>query len=146
MSRAARLGGGRTLAVLAGATLALTPWPGVAWGAFAAVVGTSGSSFDSYTVPVPTGLRCGGLSTPATSRILWDAVAPPAGQTINYLVTTPSGSTTTTAATSFNLPPVTLTSGQYAVRAQISSGWSSAPTTITIGLTVLGLLYTCSTP
>lgn len=146
MSLGARLGGGRVLAVLTGATLALAPWPEIARGAFAAVVGTSGSGFHSYTVPVPTGLRCGGLSTPATSKILWDAVAPPAGQTVNYLVTAPGGSTTTTAATSFNLPPVTLVSGQYAVRAQISSGWSSAPTTITVGLTVLGLLYTCSTP
>ncbi len=146
MSPAARRRGRRTLIALAAGALALGPGPGAAWAAFAAVVGTSGSSFGSYTVPTPANLRCGGLSAPLTSKILWDAVAPPAGQSVDYLVTAPSGTTTTTAATSFNLPPAMLTSGQYAVRAQISSGWQSTPATITVGVTVLGLLYTCSVP
>lgn len=146
MNPPARLGGGHVLVALAAGVLALMPWPGVAWAAFAAVVGTSGSSFSSLTVAPPANLRCGGLSAPLTSKILWDAVAPPAGQTVDYVVTAPGGGTTTTAATSWNLPPATLIPGQYAVRTQISSGWQSAPATITVGLTVLGLLYTCSVP
>lgn len=74
-----------------------------------------------------------------------DAVSPPAGDTIAYVVTAPGGGTTTTSAAFCQLPGVMLASGQYAVQAQISSGWRSQATTITVGLGVLGL-YTCSTP
>ena len=61
-------------------------------------------------------------------------------------MTLPAGTTTTTAATSYQLPALTLTPGQYALRTQISSGWRSQAATITVGLNVLGILYTCSTP
>jgi hypothetical protein len=77
---------------------------------------------------------------------VWDAVTPPSGDTIVYVVTPPGGRATTTSATSFQLPTISLTSGQYAVRAQISSGWQSQAATITVSLGALGLLYLCSTP
>jgi hypothetical protein len=126
----------------AGAVLVLaTP----ALAAFGASVATSGTSFGAYAVQAPTGLRCAGLSSLTTSRIEWDAVAPPAGQTVDYLVTQPSGTTVATSATSHPLPVVTLP-GQWAVRARISSGWRSPAATVTVRLTALGLLYLCNVP
>ena len=136
----------RALAVVLVA-LAASPWSvPAAWAAFAASVTTTGTSFASYTVPTPGNVRCSGLTSPTSSRVLWDAVAPPVGQTIAYVVTQPDGRQATTAATFFQLPAVTLTAGQYAIQAQISSGWLSQPTTITVSLGVLGLLYLCRTP
>jgi hypothetical protein len=55
---------------------------------------------------------------------VWDAVTPPPGDTIAYVVTQPGGAETTTS----------------------SSGWRSQATTITVSLGALGLLYLCSTP
>lgn len=136
----------RALAAAAGLALAMSPWLApAAWAAFLASVATSGTSFAAYTVPAPTNIHCSGLSSLTTSKILWNAVTPPPGDTIAYAVTQPGGATTTTSATSFTLPAISLTSGQYAVQAQISSGWRSSAATITVGLGVLGL-YTCSTP
>jgi hypothetical protein len=51
---------------------------------------------------------------------------------------------TTTSAAFYQLPAVSLP-GQYAVQAQISSGWRSSATTITVSLGALGL-YVCRTP
>ncbi|HZV72167.1 MAG TPA: hypothetical protein VFF79_00475 [Conexibacter sp.] len=134
-------------AAVAAAALGTSPWAApAAWAAFAATVTTSGTSLAAYTVPTPGNIRCSGLTSLASSRILWDAVAPPAGDTIVYAVTLPSGGTTTTSATFYQLPAVTLMPGQYAVQAQISSGWRSAATTITVSLGALGLLYLCRTP
>jgi hypothetical protein len=81
-----------------------------------------------------------------SSRIVWDPVAPPAGQSVSYVVTEPDGDVVTTSGTSHQLPPVTLLPGLYGVQTQISSGWRSQPATITASLTALGLLYLCSTP
>ncbi len=137
----------RVLAAAASAALALAPWaaPSSAWAAFGAGVQTNATGFVSYTVPTPTGIRCSGLGSLGSSTINWNAVAPPPGNTIAYVVSAPGGAQTTTAATSYQLPPVSLTTGQYKVQAKISSGWLSQPATITVGLTVL-VLYTCSTP
>lgn len=136
----------RRLLAAAVAALATSPWLApAAWASFLASVGTSGSRFAAYAVPAPADIRCGGLTSPTSSKILWDAVAPPPGDTIAYVVTQPGGGTTTTSATSYALPAVSLTSGRYAVQAQISSGWRSSAATITVGVGVLGL-YTCSTP
>ncbi len=135
---------GRLLVTLAAAAFA--PWPAAAWAAFAASVAASGATLATYTVPTPAGIACRGLASPTSSQIVWTAVAPPPGDSIVYVVTAPGGSQTTTAAASYDLPAATLTPGQYAVQAQISSGWRSAATTITVSLTVLGLLYLCSTP
>ena len=137
----------RALALAAvAATLATSPWLApAAWAAFAATVGAS-ASFDAYVVPVPGNLRCQGLTQLTSSRIAWDAVPPPAGDTIVYVVTPPRGSPTTTSATFYQLPAISLVPGQYAVRAQISSGWQSQAATITVTLGSLGLLYLCSTP
>jgi len=129
-------------AAVAALATGLTP---AAWASFLTSVGTSGTGFASYTVPTPANIRCSGLSSPTSSKILWDAVAPPPGDAIAYVVTQPGGGTTTTSAASYALPAVSLTSGQYAVQAQISSGWRSAATTVTVGVGVLGL-YTCRTP
>lgn len=130
-----------------GIALAAATAPGaVAWAAFGATVTTSGTSFGAYTVPVPGNIRCTGLLQLSTSRILWDAVAPPAGQTVDYVVTLPDRRTATTSATFYQLPAVTLVAGQYAVQARISSGWLSQPTTISVSLGALGLLYVCRTP
>lgn len=132
------------IAALAAGALAAA-LPALAGAAFLAAVATTGSSFAAYTVSIPTGIRCSGLTSLVTSRILWNAVAPPAGQSTDYVVTAPSGSTTTTASTSYTLPALTLMPGQYAVQSRISSGWRSQPTTITVGLGIIGL-YTCSVP
>lgn len=135
-----RLAGALLAAVALVAAAAAT-----ALGAFAASVQTSGTSLAAYTVPVPANIRCSGLSSLLTSKLAWDAVAPRPGDAIVYVVTAPGGRQTTTAATTYDLPAVTLP-GQYAVQAQISSGWRSTTTTITVSLTALGLLYLCSTP
>ena len=134
---------GRLLLGLAALTAASLP--AAALGAFSASAQTSGTSLATYVVPAPSGLACSGLASLTTSRIVWSAVTPPAGDAIAYVVTAPGGRQTTTAATSYDLPAVTLP-GQYAVQAQISSGWRSSPVTITVSLTALGLLYLCSTP
>lgn len=129
-----------------GTTLVASPWiVSVARAAFAAGVATSGTSFAAYTVPAPGNIRCSGLASLGSSRILWDPVTAPAGDTIVYAVTAPGGGTTTAASAFDQLPAVTLTSGQYAVRAQISSGWQSPATTITVSVGALGL-YLCRTP
>lgn len=134
------------VAAALGATLAASPWLApAAWAAFAATVGAN-ASFVSYTVPAPGNIRCSGLALLSSSRIVWDAVTPPAGDTVAYVVTDPSRRVTTTSATFYQLPAISLLTGQYAVQAQISSGWTSQPATITVGLTALGLLYLCSTP
>jgi hypothetical protein len=134
---------------LAGALLAavglVAAVAATALGAFGASVQASGTSLAAYTVPVPANIRCGGLSSLLTSKLAWDAVAPRPGDAVVYVVTAPGGRQTTTAATSYDLPAVTLP-GQYTVQAQISSGWRSTVTTITVSLTALGLLYLCSTP
>jgi hypothetical protein len=137
----------RALALAAvAATLATSPWLApAAWAAFASVVGVN-ASFASYSVPTPDNIRCSGLTSLTSSRIAWDAVTPPAGDTIVYVVTDPSRRVTTTSATFHQLPTISLLTGQYAVQAQISSGWRSQPATITVALTALGLLYLCSTP
>jgi hypothetical protein len=138
----------RALALAAAtAALAASSWMApAAWAAFLASVTTSGGGFATYAVPIPGNIRCSGLTSLSSSRILWDAVTPPAGDTMHYVVTQPGGATTTTSATFYQLPAVSLMPGQYAVRAQISSGWQSQAATITVGMNVLGLLYTCSTP
>ena len=135
---------GRMLVALAAAAFA--PWPAAAWAAFAATVAASGATLATYTVPTPTGIACRGLVSLTSSQIVWTAVAPPPGDSVVYVVTAPGGRQTTTAAASYNLPAATLTPGQYAVQAQISSGWRSVATTITVSLGALGLLYLCSTP
>lgn len=135
---------GRALAV-ALATVAAVP-SGAALAAFGASV-TASSDFATYTVSPPASLRCTGLLQLSTSRITWDAVAPPAGQTVDYLVTPPSGRATSTGGAAFwQLPAVTLLPGRYAVQTAISSGWQSQPATITVTLGALGLLYLCSAP
>jgi hypothetical protein len=129
------------LALVAGAAA-----PGaVAWAAFGGGVSAGAASLATWTVPAPANLRCQGLTSLTSSRIAWDAVAPPGGQTVDYVVTLPGGRTTTTSQTFHTLPVVTLP-GQYAVQAQIASGWLSQPVTITVTLTALGLLYLCATP
>jgi len=137
MSRA-----GRLLAPLAAVT-ALAPAAALA--AFGAGVSASGTTLATYAVPTPSGLACRGLASLATSQIVWNAVTPPPGTSVAYVVTAPGGRQTTTAATSYPLPVATLP-GQYGVQAQISSGWRSPAATITVSLTALGLLYLCSTP
>lgn len=117
-----------------------------ALGAFAASVQTSGTSYGAYTVPVPGNIRCSGLSSLLSSKIAWDAVTPLAGDSVSYVVTAPNSRQTTTTGTTYDLPIITLLPGQYAVQAQISSGWRSSAATITVSLTALGLLYLCSTP
>jgi hypothetical protein len=117
----------------------------VAWAAFGSGV-SANASFATYTVAVPGNLRCTGLLQLSTSRIVWDAVPPPAGQTVDYVVTPPDGRSTTTSATFHQLPAITLVPGRYAVQARISSGWLSQPATITVTLGALGLLYLCSAP
>ena len=134
---------GRVLVVLG--ALTLSPWPTVAGAAFGASVSATGGSLATYTVPTPSGLACRGLTSLSTSRIVWNAVTPPAGNSVRYVVTAPGGRQTTTATPGYDLPLATLP-GQYAVRTQISSGWSSPSATITVSLTALGLLYLCSTP
>ncbi|HEX7290136.1 MAG TPA: hypothetical protein VF250_03325 [Conexibacter sp.] len=136
MSRAGRL----LVALGAASVLA----PAAAWAAFSRSVSATGS-LASYAVPAPAGLACRGLASLATSQIVWNAAAAPAGNTVAYVVTAPGGRQTTTAATSYSLPTATLP-GQYAVQTQISSGWRSPAATITVSLTALGLLYLCSTP
>ncbi|MGB2710602.1 MAG: hypothetical protein WBC33_03735 [Conexibacter sp.] len=126
------------------ALLALLAAP--AWGAFAATVQTTATSFGAYVVQVPGGIACSGLGSPLNSKLVWNAVPPPPGNSVDYVVTAPGGATSATAATNYQLPSVTLSPGQYSVQARISSGWLSQATTITVGLTVLGLFYTCSTP
>lgn len=145
MSAAVRRRGRSALGVVVAAVALLTPLHAVAWAAFANVVQATGSSFAAYTVASPTGIHCSGLVSLLSSKILWNAVAPPAGQSTDYVVTAPGGGTTTTAVASYTLPSVTLVTGQYAVQARISSGWLSPPATITVSLGVLGL-YTCSVP
>lgn len=119
--------------------------PAAAWAAFGTSVRATSGALATYAVPAPSGLACRGLATLSTSQIVWSAVPPPAGNTVAYVVTAPSGRQTTTSATSYGLPVVTLP-GQYAVQTQISSGWRSPAATITVSLTALGLLYLCSTP
>jgi hypothetical protein len=128
------------------ATLLLAIATSAAWAAFADTVGISGSSFSTYTVPPPTNLACTGLSAPLQSKITWTAVSPLPGDTVVYVVTTPTGTSSTTAVTEYALPAVTLQTGQYSVQTRISSGWTSSAATITVGLGFLGLVYTCSTP
>lgn len=128
------------------ALVAVAAAPGaVAWAAFGGVVSAGAASLATYTVPTPANVRCQGLTSLTSSRIVWDAVAPPAGQAVDYVVTLPGGRTTTTSATFHQLPLITLP-GQYAVQARIDSGWLSQPTTITVTLTALGLLYLCRAP
>lgn len=129
------------LAVAAAATA-----PGaLAWAAFSAGDEAS-ASFGAYAVPAPANVRCSGLLQLSTSTIVWDAVAPPSGETVDYVVTPPGRSAVTTSETSFQLPAISLLAGQYAIQARLSSGWLSQPSTITVTLTALGLLYLCSTP
>lgn len=133
---------GRVCAALA--TAALSPLPAAAWAAFGASV-QAGGALATYAVPAPTGLACRGLTSLATSRIVWSAVTPPPSGAVAYVVTAPGGRQTTTAATSYDLPVATLP-GQYAVQAQVGGSWRSPASTITVTLTALGLLYLCSTP
>ena len=134
MSRAGRL-------CTALAAAALAPLPTAALAAFGASV-QAGGTLATYAVPAPTGLACRGLTSLTTSRIVWNAVTPPAGSSVAYVVTAPGGRQTTTSATSYDLPGATLP-GQYAVQTQIPSGWRSPTSTITVTLTALGLLYLC---
>jgi hypothetical protein len=136
----------RALAVAAvGATLGASPWLApAAWAAFATAVSAS-ASFGAYAVPAPANLRCQGLTSLTSSRVVWDAVTPPAGDAVVYVVTPPSGRATTTSATFYQLPAISPLTGQYRVQAQISSGWQSQPATITVTLSVL-VLYVCTTP
>jgi hypothetical protein len=138
MSRAGRL-------LVALSALTLASLPAAAMGAFAGSVQATGATLSTYAVPTPTGLACSGLASLTTSRIVWNAVTPPAGDSVVYVVTAPGGRQTTTATASYDLPIATLP-GQYAVRTQISSGWQSPSATITVSLAALGLLYLCSTP
>ena len=133
---------GRLVGALSVATLLA---PAAAWAAFGASVSATGVALATYVVPAPSGLACRGLASLTTSQIVWNAVAPPAGNTVSYVVTAPGGRQTTTSATSYSLPVATLP-GQYAVQTQISSGWRSPAATITVSLSALGLLYLCSTP
>ncbi len=119
--------------------------PGAAaWAAFGSGVAAGPASLATYTVPAPANLRCAGLASLTSSRLAWDAVVPPPGETVDYVVTLPGGRTTTTSAAFHQLPVVTLP-GQYAVQARVA-GWLSQPTTITVTLTALGLLYLCRVP
>lgn len=113
---------------------------GAAWDA---IVVARGATFGAYRVPAPANLRCQGLASLSSSRIVWDAVTGPAGQGVSYRVTTPAGATSMTSATSFPLPPLSLLAGGYRVETVISSGWRSGPSQINVGLSVLGLLYVC---
>lgn len=129
---------------LVGALLAATAAPGaVAWAAFGSTVAAN-ASFATVAVPAPGGIHCVGLLQLSTSKIVWDAVLPPAGQTVDYVVTPPRGGATATTETFYQLSAITLTPGQYGVQARISSGWLSPPATITVSLGALGLLYLCS--
>lgn len=125
--------------------VALTAGAGTAVAAFTKSVSAT-ATLSAYTVPAPTGLACQGLLNLTSSRIVWNAVPPPAGQTVDYLVTVPAGTTTAVSTTFYQLPAIVLAPGQYAVRTRISSGWTSAPSTITVSLNTLGILYICSTP
>lgn len=134
----------RTLGALVAAAVAA---PGAAaWAAFADGVAAGPASLATYTVPTPTGIRCAGLASLTSSRIAWDAVTPPPGDTVDYVVTLPRGGTAVASTPSYALPAITLVPGQYAVQARIGSGWLSQPTTITVSLTALGLLYLCRVP
>lgn len=139
MTRVARL-------LVALVALTLSPWPAaIAVAAFGASVSATGAALSTYAVPTPGGLACRGLGSLTTSRIVWNAAAPPPSGSVSYVVTAPGGRQTTTSATSYDLPVATLP-GQYAVQAQLPSGWHSQTATITVSLTALGLLYLCSTP
>ncbi|HEX5147377.1 MAG TPA: hypothetical protein VFV85_10155 [Conexibacter sp.] len=134
------------VAAALGATLAASPWLApAAWAAFTAAAGAS-ATLASYSVPAPANIRCQGLTSLTSSRIVWDAVGPPTGNTVSYVVTPPGSRAVTTTQAFYQLPALSLTPGQYAVQTQISSGWLSPATTITVSLSALGILYLCSTP
>lgn len=99
------------------------------------------SSFDAYTVPTPANVRCAGLGL-LRGTIVWDAVTPPAGATVSYDVTQPDARVVNTAATSFNLPTITLI-GTYRVQTRISAGgWTSVAASV--GVTNVAGIYICS--
>lgn len=122
-------------AVLTGALLLWAAAPAVA--AFVASVAAQ-PSFSAYTVPVPPNLRCTG-ATLLNGSITWQAVTPPSGTTVAYLVTLPDARVVRTTATRYSLGILTLI-GTYRVQAQISAGsWTSAPASIVV-TSVVGVL------
>lgn len=140
-TRRARSRAGSIAVVVA---LALAPWAATAAASFTAAVAATGGPLATYTVPPPTGLACRGLLSLSSSRIVWNPVTPPPGQSVRYAVTEPDGDVVTTTATSHPLPILVLLPGVYQVQAEISSGWRSAPASIRVSLNALGLLYVCS--
>lgn len=122
-------------AVLTGGVLLWAAAPAVA--AFVANVAAQ-ASFSAYTVPVPPNLRCTG-ATLLNGTITWQAVVPPTGTTVSYVVTLPDGRTATTTQTRYSLGILTLI-GTYRVQARISAGnWTSAPAAIVV-TSVAGVL------
>lgn len=99
------------------------------------------AALSAYTVPTPANVRCVGLGL-LRGAINWNAVTPPAGNTVDYVVTQPDTRAVTTTATRYALPILQLI-GQYRVQARISSGWLSAPATVNVTLGVGGV-YVCS--
>lgn len=122
-------------AVLTAGVLLWAAAPAVA--AFVASVAAE-ASFSAYTVPVPPNLRCTG-ATLLNGSITWQAVTPPAGTTVSYLVTLPDGRTVSTTQTRYSLGILTLV-GVYRVQAVLSAGsWTSALASINV-TNVLGVL------
>lgn len=132
------------LAQFAVVAVLIAPWAATAAASFQKAVSAAGGPLSTYSVPTPTGLSCRGLLSLLTSRLVWNPVTPPAGQTVRYVVTQPNGIQVTTTDTSFSLPAIALLAGTYQVQADISSGWRSAPAAIRVTLNALGLLYICS--
>lgn len=108
-----------------------------AWAAFSALV-SAGASFSAYTVPVPPNLRC--VNTGGRTLLTWDAVTPPAGVAVDYVVTQPDARTVVTTTPSFTLPALLLV-GQYSVRTRVAGSWQSAAAVRNV-TNVLGL-YIC---
>lgn len=98
------------------------------------------SSFSAYTVPTPANVRCAGLGL-LSGSIVWDAVAPPPGNGVDYRVTQPDARVVTTTATRYALPVLGLP-GQYRVQTRISSGWLSVPALVNVTLGIGGI-YLC---
>lgn len=97
--------------------------------------------FSAYTVPTPPGVRCSGLGI-LTGAIVWTAVTPPPGNTVDYVITQPDARIVTTTGLSYTLPVLGL-GGQYRVQTRISSGWLSAPAVVNVTLGLLSI-YICS--
>jgi hypothetical protein len=71
-------------------------------------------------------------------------VALPTDDAVMYVVVEPDGYAVTTDTTSHPLAPGS--SGEYAVRARIDSGWRSQPAIVIVSPAAQGSLYACGVP